>query len=269
MRRLLPFVVALPLLAQAPVSNLDKPPQDVDDALRARIKQFYDYHVEATASAYRRAEQLVAEDSKDDYYIMSKVQLKSYRIGNIEYFDNFTKAKVVIVGAMPALLPMAGAKIMDFPFASYWKSEKGIWWWYYNKEAAKETPFGHKEHPDNPNVTATAAPTPPDPAKLLAALQSALKIDKNRVDIAPGESQTIHVTNTLPGPATVSIASPYKPIAETGITATFDKKDLKGNETAALTLSADGHMTAQLVPLVITVTPTNQVLNLMVNVSPH
>src|SRR5580704_2339415 len=98
---------ALTLSAQIPV--LDKPPQDIDDALRARIKQFYDYHVSRKT---RQCEQLIAEESKDDFYVMTKPQLESYRIGNIEYSDHFTKAKAVIVGVVPFLMPMAGPKMM-------------------------------------------------------------------------------------------------------------------------------------------------------------
>src|ERR1700739_743903 len=132
------FLLALTLPAQTPVPNqtLDKAPQDVDDALRARIKQFYDYHV---AGKYRQAEQLISEESKDDFYVLSKPELHGYKIGNIDYSNNFSKAKVVIIGAMPVLLQWAGGKIMDMPFASFWRIENGQWFWYYNKEAALHT----------------------------------------------------------------------------------------------------------------------------------
>src|SRR4051794_9122395 len=100
MYRLLPlFLVCSLLPAQTP--NLDKPPQDVDDALRARITKFYDLHV---ASKFRQAEQLVAEESKDDFYVLSKPELKAFKIGNIEYSEKFTKAKVVIIGSLPVLV---------------------------------------------------------------------------------------------------------------------------------------------------------------------
>ena len=98
---------------------------------------------------YRQAEQLIAEESKDDFYLLSKPELQNYRIGNIEYSEKFTKAKVVIVGAMPVLLPMAGGKIMDMPFASYWKIENGLWCWYYNKDSARHTPFGDVKVPSD------------------------------------------------------------------------------------------------------------------------
>jgi hypothetical protein len=273
MYRFLPlFLIVLTLPAQT-TPGLDKPPKDVDDALRARIKQFYDLHVAATETGqpgkFRQAEQMVAEESRDDFYVLSKPEIHSYKIGTIEYSEGFTRAKVVIVGAMKALLPMSGAKIMDFPFASYWKIENGIWCWFYNKEAARHTPFGDvKAQPDSkPATGSTALPVPPDPTSLLTTLQSALKIDRTRVDLVVGQPQTIKVTNTLPGPASLTVDCPNKPLAKTGITAIFDKRDLKGNETAVLTLTADTSAAIGVVPLIIMVSQTNQVLNLSVSIT--
>ncbi|HEY3840435.1 MAG TPA: hypothetical protein VGL72_27875 [Bryobacteraceae bacterium] len=260
-------LVAVTLCAQtsAPSASqtLDKPPQDVDDALRARIKQFYDFHV---AAKFRQAEQLIAEESKDDFYVLSKPELKSYKIGKIEYSDNFTKAKVIIVGSMPVLLPMAGGKLMDMPFASFWKIEDGQWFWYYNKQDAMHTPFGDAKPSDvKPGNGPTALPAAP--TVTIEKLQSALQVDRTYVELSPGKSQEVRVTNTLPGPASLAIQCPYKPIEQTGITARFDKKNLKGNETAVLTLSSDANTPAGRLPLQITVAPTNQVLNLTVSIT--
>lgn len=255
---LLLFAIILP--AQIPV--LDKPPQDIDDALRARIKQFYDYHV---TRKYRQCEQLIAEESKDDFYVMNKPQLDGYRIGNIEYSDGFTKAKVVIVGMVPFLMPMAGPKIMEQPFASFWKSENGVWLWYYNKTVVQDTPFGKP----NPNSTAPGQAGSLDqaPNVNIEALQSALKIDRTRIDLAGGKPQTVKVTNTLPGAASLSIHCPLGSLAQNGVTAIFDKKDLKANETTVLTLTADPAKHSGPLPLEIVVWPTNQVLDLTVTVS--
>src|SRR5579864_8462265 len=143
MRSFLLALLAVSILPAQPPS-LDKPPQDVDDALRARIKQFYDYHI---AQKYRQAEQLVAEESKDDFYMLSKPDLRGYRIVSIDYSDKFTKAKAVILGNMPVLLPFAGPRVMDTPLASYWKMENGTWCWYYYKEASRHTPFGDVQPP--------------------------------------------------------------------------------------------------------------------------
>jgi hypothetical protein len=191
MYRFLLFLLLLASTLPAQTPSLDKPPQDVDDALRARIKQFYDLHV---AAKFRQAEQLIAEDSKDDFYVLSKPELKGFKIGAIEYSDQFTKAKVVIVGSMPVLLPMAGGKIMDMPFASFWKIENGKWCWYYNKEAAHHTPFGDIKDTSassKPGDAPSSLPAPPNVS--IAALQSALKIDQTRIQLVPGKPQTIHV----------------------------------------------------------------------------
>jgi len=257
------FLATLTLTAQTPPMTLDKPPQDIDDALRARITSFYDYHV---AQKFRLCEDLIADESKDDFYVLTKPPLQSYKIGNIEYSEKFTRAKVIIVGVMPVLIPMAGPKIMEQPFASYWKSENGVWLWYYNKKVLSDTPFG-KANPSATPALGTPESLAASVATNLEALQSALKIDHSNIEITAGKPQTVRITNTLPGPASLTIDCPLKPIAETGISATFDKKDLKGNEPAVLTLTSDPNMSAGAYPLRITVSPTNQVLDIMVKVT--
>ena len=101
----------------------------------------------------------------------------------------------------------------------------------------------------------------------LAALQSALKIDRTRIDLAGDKPETLKVTNTLPGLASLSVACPDKRLSDTGITATFDKTELKGNETAILTLTASPNAKPGHVSLQIIISPTNQTLNFTVNVS--
>jgi len=261
MHRLLSLLfIAAILPAQIP--TLDKPPQDIDDALRARIKQFYDYHL---TRKYRQCEQLIAEESKDDFYVMTKPQLQDYKIGNIEYSDHFTKAKAVIVGMMPFLMPMAGPKITEQPFASFWKSENGVWLWYYNKTATQDTPFGKPK--TNSIAPGQVGSLNQSPDVNIQALQSALKMDRTRIALAGGKPQTVKVINTLPGPASLTIACPLGSLTDMGVKATFDKKDLKGNESAILTLSADPSKHAGPLPLQIVVSPTNQVLNLTVTIS--
>jgi outer membrane protein assembly factor BamB len=258
MYRLLPLLlIALTIPAQTP--TLDKPPQDIDDALRERIKQFYDFHV---SRRYRQCEQFISEESKDDFYVMTKPQLDSYRIGNIEYSEHFTKAKVVVVGMMPFLMPGAGPKMMEQPFASFWKFENSVWLWYYNKGVAQ----------DSSSKTKSTAPGEPgsleqSPELAIAALQSAVKIDRTSIELAGSKPQTVKVTNTLLGPASLSIGSPVGPLDQLGVKATFDKKDLKANETAVLTVTADPNKRTGRLPLEIIVSPTNQVLNLTVTIS--
>jgi hypothetical protein len=246
------------LSAQTSAPTLDKPPQDVDDALRTRITRFYDYHV---ARKFRLCEELILESSKDDFYVLTKPQLDSYRIGNIEYSENFTKAKVIIVGVMPILMPMAAARVGEQPFASYWAKEDGVWYWYYNKQPAEMTPFGRiVNKPSEPGASAL-----PGGADVnVAFVQSALKIDRNQIELAGDQPQIIKVTNTLPGPASLVIDCPLMPMAQTGIAAKFDKSDLKGNESVALTLTAGPNVRPGPLPLRIMVKQTYQVLDLTV-----
>ncbi len=259
------FFLAITLSAQSSPSNLDKPPQDVDDALRARIKQFYDFHV---AHKYRLAEQLIAEEAKDDFYVLSKPELRDFKIGDIQYSENFTKAKVVVIGTMPVLLPFSSSKEMAMPFASYWKIENGLWCWYYNKEASRHTPFGDvKEPAGSTTARSNGDSLPASPNVNIAALQSAVKIDRTSLDLVAGKPQTVKLANTLPGPVSLSISTQFLPIEQTGIGAKFDKRELKANEIATLTLTADPQMKPGPYPLRITVAPTNQVLNLTVNIS--
>ncbi len=259
MHRLLPLLlVAIALRAQTP--TLDKPPQDIDDALRARITQFYDYHV---SRKYRQCEALVAEESKDDFYVITKPLLDSFKIGNIEYSDHFTKAKVVIVGMMPVLLPMVGPKTMEQPFASFWKTENGVWFWYYNKGASESAGKGKSDS----TAPGEAGSMGQSPEANLAALQSAVKIDRIRIDLTGGKPETVKITNTLPGPASLMVVCPLGPLAGLGISAKFDKTDLRGHDAAILTLTADPNKRTGPLPLQIMVSPTNQILNLTVTVS--
>ncbi len=254
------------LPAQSTPANLDKPNPDVDDALRARITKFYDLHVQGK---YRQAEQLVAEESKDDFYVLSKSDLKSFKIGNIEYLDKFTKAKVVIVGNMPTPLSMFGSKNMDVPSASYWKIDNGLWCWYYNKVASRHTPFGDvKGPPDEAGETKRSDALPAPPPVSIESLQHAVKIDRASIELKGHDPQTVNVLNTLSGSVTLTLVSPMKPLALTGLDAKLDRTTLQKNETAILTVSASDKAVAGDISLRIAVSPTNQVLDLTIHVGP-
>ena len=85
--------VAPALHAQDAKDLFDKAPPAVDEALRARIHQFYQAHVDGK---YRIADQVVAEDSKDFYFAAQKPKYNSCETVRINYSENFTKADAVI-----------------------------------------------------------------------------------------------------------------------------------------------------------------------------
>jgi hypothetical protein len=249
------------LIAQSP--SLDKAPQDVDDALRGRIKAFYDLHVQRK---FRQAEQLVAEESKDDFYSMSKLEINDYRIANIEYSDNFTKAKALVVGKIKPLLPMFGAEQMEMPFASFWKIEDGKWCWYFNRDFARHTPFGDVKNPANAKADPNGGPAslPTRPQVSIEALQNAVKVDRTELQLKRNETVIVNITNTLSGSVSLQVGCPAAPMEATGVKAEFGTTTLKANESTTLKLTGGEGMRTGTLTLRISVTPTNQIIDLKV-----
>jgi len=265
MPRFLPFLLSVVALqSQTPPTSPEQPPQAVDEALRARVTKFYDDHV---SRKYRLAEEFITEESKDDYYVLSKPEILAFKIGTIEYSEKFTKAKVTIIGKMPFPMPMTATRYMDMPFASYWKIENGLWCWYFNREAARHTPFGDVKDPVGDNVRRDATSLPAGPRVTIAELQSGVKIEQTNIDVVVGKPHSVKLVNTLPGPVSLSINYALMPISKTGIAAEFDKKDLKGNESSILTIGADPRMHDGNYTLRITVSPTHQIIDLTVHIS--
>jgi Arc/MetJ family transcription regulator len=77
---------------KAPQPDPQRPPIEVDAALRARVSQFYQYEIDRK---FYRALQLVAEDTRDYFVESSKAPYLGFQIDTISYSDGFTKAAVV------------------------------------------------------------------------------------------------------------------------------------------------------------------------------
>jgi hypothetical protein len=154
------LLCAAAALAQTPQEPA-KPPADVDQALRARVEEFFQDHVTAQ---FRKAEALVAEDSKDYYYNHNKPHyLKFLGITNVHYSDNFTKAAVSVNVLSPVAIPGFGGGPPTVPIPSTWKIEDGKWCWYVEMEPFLRTPFGIMRLNSDGTIAAqaqTAAPTP-------------------------------------------------------------------------------------------------------------
>src|SRR5215467_6968213 len=125
--------------AQNPADLFNRPPADVDEALRARIKEFYQYHV---TQEFRKAEKLVAEDTQDFFYDHNKPHYLSFEIRSITYSDDFTKAKAVVICEQFVAMPGFTDKPMQVPTPSTWKVVDGKWYWYVDKKEFDKTPFG-------------------------------------------------------------------------------------------------------------------------------
>jgi hypothetical protein len=221
--------LASAVLAQPP-SPFDRPPAGVDQALRERIKQFYQYHV---TGEFRKAEGFVAEDTQDFFYSHNKPRYLSFEIKSIQYSDNYTKAKAVVVCEQYVPMPGFGDKPFQVPTPSTWKIENEKWMWWVDPATVGQSPFGTMK----PGPMKQGAPSLGPSAAAIAQnpnfLFTQVKLDRDAVSLKPGESAQVTIANGAPGPMTVTIAEKLA-----GVEASLDKTDLQAGEKAILTVKA-------------------------------
>lgn len=147
------FAAALMLTSFAAMAQ-QPPPAEVDQALRARVNEFFHYHV---TGEFMKAFGYVAEETKEYYFAVQKRQYISYTVGNITYSDNFTKATVDVVGkAKMRPRPEFPEIVIDQPMSTTWKIENGKWVWYVSMTVDCPTPMSCG--PDGKPRVATPAP---------------------------------------------------------------------------------------------------------------
>ena len=216
---------------QDPADLFNRAPADVDQALRARITEFFQYHV---TGEHRKAEALVAEDTKDYFYNNNKPRYINFQIGKIDYSDGYTKAKALVTVKMPVMLPGFNGKVMDIPTASYWELIDGKWYWYLSKAQQNASPMGEM-HPGPPSAEVSAAAMPMIPASF-NELFSQVKADKSAVSLKPGASDQVVISNGMVGPINVTVDGKID-----GIQAAFDHSEIKPGEKGTMTIkAADG-----------------------------
>jgi hypothetical protein len=74
-----------------PLSVLAQAPPEVDQALRARVTEFMQLHVDGN---FRKAYDMVAEDTKESYFNSGKARLRAFKINDVQFNDSFTLATV-------------------------------------------------------------------------------------------------------------------------------------------------------------------------------
>ena len=245
-------VFAVGSFAQNAGDAFNKPPADVDEALRARITEFFDLHVKGE---FRKAEALVAEDTQDLYYSSSKTKYVSFEIGRIDYSENFTRAKATVLCEQYIMLPGFLGKPMKIPIPSTWKLVDGTWYWYVDPESLRMTPFGKM----NPGTARESAPKtiPAIPTTVPDYIYEQVKADKASVSLKVGESEQVTVTNSAPGTMNISVTGSLP-----GVEVKLDRTVLNTGEKAVLTFQASNE--AQSGVLSIQVEQTNQVIPIQV-----
>ncbi len=242
---------SLPCFAQDPADLFNRPPADVDQALRARITEFYQDHVDGK---FRQAEALVAEDTKDFFYTGNKPKYLSFEIRRIDYSEGYTRAKATVLCEQYVMMPGFTDKPLKVPTPSTWKLVDGQWYWYVDPETLRETPFGKMTAGAGKGPGAKVKIPTPDDMKFIF---SQVKTDKTSVTLKPGASEQVTISNTAQGLMTISILG-----GPAGIDVKLDRMDLKPGESAVLTLQAGAGAKAGI--LSVRVEQTNQVIPIQI-----
>jgi hypothetical protein len=233
-------ILAAAAFAQtAPPASGPTPPPEVDQALRARIQEFYDLLVKGQ---FRKAESLVAEDTKERFYNQSKPRYKSAEIVKIVYADDFTHATATIkvqafieAPGFPQDLPIPGQ------FPSTWKLDNGQWCWFVDPTTIR-TPWGTQAVPPGmpgnnaspgalpPGMGASGMPPMPQSTDFL---MNKIKADRTALTLAPGGSGEVAFTNLSPGIMTLAVET--KP---SGIEVKPERQDIRAGEKLTLHVDA-------------------------------
>lgn len=251
-------LAAWAVLAQDPAALFEKAPPDVDEALRARVKEFYQFHVEGK---FRAADALVAEESKDAFFGMDKPHCREFAIGTVRYSDSFTRAQVMISCDTDMFMPMMGRFPVKRPITSKWKVEDSRWFWYVDPPGPpgeSVTPFGVSKPQQ---AEGSAAPTGLS-AKFvdMGTVTSGVKADKSELVLDPGSAASAEVTFTNQLPGSVSLALEGRAVK--GLTFKLDRTALAGGERAVLSIRyepVEGQSPSPATVQVV-VSPTDQVI---------
>ncbi len=255
------FVVALalPLSAQTAAELFEKAPPEVDQALRERIRFFYQCHVEGK---FRQADQVVAEDSKDAFFAAEKTRYRGFEIVRIVYSDNFTRARAVVAVETDFMAPGLGRMPVKAPLTTLWKLENGQWWWYVDPNAGKSTPFGP--------MRAGEGGSSPFPFRVPSRPEDALSVlgkvtaDKTEVRLSSYEPASAEVTVTNRMPGQVQLRLEYNGFP--GFEAKLERSELQANETTKLLLRIEPRDKGPKPTLTVNlrVEPLNQVIPIQV-----
>jgi hypothetical protein len=223
------------LLSISQISAQTAPPE-VDAALRARITKYYQTQIDGKP---RLAEPLVAEDSKDVFYAMSKPRILSFSIDRIDYSENFTHAKANIVVKMYIPIAQLAKDPISLAIPSLWKIENGEWCWYIDPDVLRTTPFGKMP---SPSGEASGPGAVPDVKRGLSVeeLWQKVKADKPVVILRTSEASDdqVVILNQMPGPVKIQVNFPRVP----GLEVVADRLEIPANDKATIKFHFKGEI---------------------------
>ncbi len=226
--------VAAVSFGQTGADLFERAPAGVDEALRARVSQFFQLHVDGK---FRAAEVLVAEDSKDAFFVIEKTRYRGFQILKINYSDDFTRATVTVACDTDLVLPV-GVFPVKMPVASKWKVVDGQWMWYIvPTEKGLPTPIGinipapSKEEAAAPARTAVPLGMPTVPVDV-ESVSRMIRVDRQQVTFNPSTAgeQRVVVTNGMPGGVSLTL----EPAKLNGFELSFDRTRVEQGQSATL-----------------------------------
>ena len=266
-------IVLLPLTA---FGQLQTPAEQAEVALRARVTEFLQYHVDGD---FRKAYDLVADDTKEEYFNTGKSRLNGFKIDHIEFTDNFTKAAVT--ATMSKTVSVLGQEMpLSTPSTTTWKIENGKWVWYNDVKAVSVNPLSAAS-PNGPAPPAAASksneggngglPKDLDEKSLAATAKNILqqvRIDKKEATLAPDKPSEDRVIfhNGMPGSVQLELSAPEVP----GFTAKLEQSIVRsGGDVAVVFHYEPGASPGKRDPVAVqlVVQPTNQAFSIRVNFS--
>jgi hypothetical protein len=233
--------LTLPMLLPSAAFG-QKPSAEVDQALRARANEFFQYFVDGQ---YRKAYSLVAEEAQDEFFGSPKAELKEFKIDNIKYNDSFSEAIVNLM--VKRVWKFQGQEMVpEVPMSTTWKVENGKWVWYNkvqpNTWVTAMGPSDVAVIARKPDGTITGLPDKMDQAMVDAAgariLQQDSGFDKSQVKLSASQSssETVIFHNAAPG----SVGLELVPVqAIPGLSAKLDKTAVNFGENTALHIQYD------------------------------
>lgn len=229
-----------------------EPPRNVEQALRARVNEFYGLIIQHKA---RAAEALVARDTKDFYYDSQKPDMDSYVIDKISWGPDFKTAEVTIMSKMHMMFPGAGPQTVPMKFPSTWKIDNGKWCWYVDRSRLVNSPFGKLQ--SNAGTADTASVKPVVTPEMLKA---AVRPDGYQivVDLSGERVTSLKFTNSLPGPVTLHAPE------GTGLKIKIAEPNIEGGKSTVVTFTFDPANGSRPSPVTFTVAPTGQQIPIQV-----
>ncbi len=247
----------------AAAQNAPAAPPEVDAALRDRVTKFFQAQLNGK---YRQADQYVAEDTKDYFYVMNKVTLVKFEIAKVSYSDNFTKAAVTVRTERELGVGMIPKMKLNNQESSDWKIENGLWCWTVDQNIIK-TPFGDMRRSGPAPAGGASGAMPALAIPSVADMTKTVAADKSEVELGERKTDQVVLRNSMPGPVTLSVETRPTP----GLEAKLDHSAVAGNGTAHLLLSydpaADGAREGT-VAVNVVVQPTQQVIPIQVKLKP-